>query len=71
MTLRAGSRIAAVTTVVVLTAMMSNAPNALAIEPPSVDPAAVPHTGTPGPDQPMRQSNICARAITIAEPRIG
>jgi membrane-anchored mycosin MYCP len=61
----------AATTVVVLTAMMSNAPNALAVEPPSVEPAAVPHTGTPGPEQPMRQSNVCARAITIAEPRIG
>ena len=71
MRLRGGSRIVAATTVVVLTAMMSNAPNALAIEAPSVDPAAVPHAGTPGPEQPMRQSNICARAITIAEPRIG
>jgi len=71
MRLRGGSRMVAATTVVVLTAMMSNAPNALAVEPPSVDPAAVPHTGTPGPEQPMRQSNVCARAITIAEPRIG
>lgn len=71
MRLRGGSRMVAATTVVVLTALMSNAPNALAIEPPSVDPAAVPQTGTPGPEQPMRQSNICARAIAIAEPRIG
>ena len=71
MRLRGGSRMVAATTVVVLTAMMSNAPNALAVEPPSVEPAAVPHTGTPGPEQPMRQSNVCARAITIAEPRIG
>ena len=71
MRLRGGSRMVAAPTVVVLTARMSNAPNALAVEPPSVDPAAVPHTGTPGPEQPMRQSNVCARAITIAEPRIG
>ena len=71
MRLRGDSRMVAATTVVALTAMMSNAPNALAIEPPSVDPATVPHTGTPGPEQPMRQSNICARAIAIAEPRIG
>ena len=71
MRLRGGSRPVAATVVVVLTAMMSNAPNALAIEPPSVDPAAVPHNGAPGPEQPMRQSNICARAIAIAEPRIG
>lgn len=71
MKLRGASRMVAATTVVVLTAMMSNAPNALAIEPPSIDPASVPHTGTPGPEQPMRQSNICARAITVGRPRIG
>ena len=71
MKLRGGSRMVAATTVVVLTAMMSNAPSAMAIQPPSVDPAAVPHNGAPGPEQPMRQSNICARAITIAQPKIG
>lgn len=71
MRLRGGSRMVAATSVVVLTAMMSNAPNALAIEPPKIDPAAVPHNGAPGPEQPMRQSNICARAITVAEPNIG
>jgi len=68
---RGGSRVVAATSVIVLTAMMSNAPNAMAIEPPSVDPAAVPDNGVPEPEQPMRQSNICARAITVAEPKIG
>lgn len=71
MRLRGGSRMVAATSVVVLTAMLSNAPYASAIEPPKVDPAAVPANGAPGPEQPMRQSNICARAITVAEPKIG
>ena len=64
-------RIAAVTMVVLLTGMLSNAPMAVAIEPPSVDPALVPADDTPAPEQPMRQSNVCARAITVAEPNVG
>lgn len=63
-------RLAAATMAVLLAAMVSNAP-AAAVEPPEVDPALVPADGTPEPDQPMRQSNICARTITVAEPNVG
>ena len=48
----------------------STLPAAQAIPPPSVDPGRVPPDGKPGPDQPMRQSNICARTITVAEPNV-
>ena len=64
-------RVLAATMVVLLTGMLSNAPTALAIEPPSVDPALVPPDAMPGPEQPMRQSNICARAIAVATPDVG
>lgn len=64
-------RTVAATMVVLLTGMLSNAPTAGAISPPAVDPAVVPTDGPPGPEQPMRQSNICAGAIAVAEPNIG
>lgn len=64
-------RFVAATMAVLLTATLSNAPAALAIDPPSVDPALVPPDGTPGPEQPMRQSNVCARTSTVAEPDVG
>lgn len=64
-------RILALTTVVLLTVSLSNAPLTLAIEPPSVDPALVPPDDTPGPEQLMRQSNICAQAVSVAEPNVG
>lgn len=66
-----GGRTLAVTMVILLTGMLSNVPTALAIEPPTVDPALVPPDGAPGPEQPMRQSNVCARTIAVAEPHIG
>ena len=66
-----GGRLTAVIMVVLLTGLLSNAPIALAIEPPSIDPALVPADGVPGPEQPMRQSNICARAIAVGEPNVG
>lgn len=66
-----GRRLLAAAAVVLLTATLSNAPTALAIEPPSVDTALVPPDGTPGPEQVMRQSNVCARAITVATPDVG
>lgn len=71
MTRCGGGRLLAATMVVLLTGMLSNAPTALAIEPPSVDPALVPPDAAPGPDQAMRQSNVCARAITVAVPDVG
>lgn len=64
-------RLFAATMVVLLTAILSNAPTALAIERPSVDPALVPPDGSPGPDQAMRQSNVCAGAIAAATPDVG
>lgn len=69
MTLRTG-RIAAVT--VLVTAMSSTAqvPPAAAVSPPSVNPGSVPADGRPGPEQPMRQSNICAQAIATPEPNV-
>jgi membrane-anchored mycosin MYCP len=68
---RAPGRITAFTMVVLLTGMLSNAPAAMAVDPPSIDPALVPSDNVPGPEQPMRQSNICARTVTLAEPNVG
>lgn len=53
-----------------LVGISSELPVAQAISPPSVDPGAVPADGKPGPDEPMRQSNICAQAITVADPNV-
>ena len=64
-------RVVALTMVVMLTGLLSNVPVALALEPPSVDPALVPPDDAPGPEQPMRQSNVCARAVAVAEPNVG
>ncbi len=64
-----GKQIFAIAAVVLLTGMCSATP-ALAVEPPSVDPAMVPPDGAPGPEQPMRQSNVCARTITVAQPDV-
>ena len=53
-----------------LVGLPTTLPLAQAIPPPVVDPARVPPDGKPAPDQPMRQSNICARTITVAEPNV-
>lgn len=50
--------------------MIAGLPLAQAIPPPSIDPARVPADPRPGPEQPMRQSNICARPITVADPNV-
>lgn len=65
-----GQRFAATAMVILLTGLIANIPAAQAIPPPSVDPSMVPPDGPPRPDQPMRQSNICARTITVAEPNV-
>jgi membrane-anchored mycosin MYCP len=59
-TLRSPIRAAAVagTTLIVASIALSAAP-AYAIDPPGIDPAAVPADGTPGPPQPMKQSSYC------------
>ncbi|HEY9304931.1 MAG TPA: type VII secretion-associated serine protease, partial [Mycobacterium sp.] len=63
-------RIFALTLVGVLVGLSTGLPAAQAIPPPTVDPGRVPADGKPGPDQPMRQSNICARTITVADPNV-
>lgn len=50
--------------------MAGNAPVALAVAPPQIDRSLVPADGTPSPEQPMRQSNLCATAIAAAEPDV-
>lgn len=54
----------------VLVVLLASVPVVQAIPPPSVDPGQVPADGRPEPDQPMRQSNICARTITVADPNV-
>ncbi len=63
-------RISALTMVGLLVALPTTLPAAQAIPPPIVDPGRVPPDGKPGPEAPMRQSNICARTITVAEPNV-
>jgi membrane-anchored mycosin MYCP len=63
-------RISALVLVGLLVGLPTTLPAARAISPPAVDPGRVPADGKPGPDQPMRQSNICARTITVADPNV-
>jgi membrane-anchored mycosin MYCP len=63
-------RISAAALAALLVVLSTTLPAAQAISPPSVDPGRVPADGKPGPDQPMRQSNICARTITVADPNV-
>ncbi|MBS9533819.1 type VII secretion-associated serine protease mycosin [Mycobacterium sp. M1] len=65
---RLGARAAALTAVTLLTGLVDCPPIALALDPPSVDPALVPADGTPGPDGPLRRSNSCSVPITVADP---
>lgn len=70
MTSQGGRRLVAASIILIVTSVTANVPSAMAISPPSVDTSAVPLDGVPGPEQPMRQSNICAKAIAIAEPNV-
>ncbi|MCV7398546.1 type VII secretion-associated serine protease mycosin [Mycobacterium fragae] len=63
-------RISAMALAGLLVGLSAGLPAAQAIPPPTVDPGRVPADGKPGPDQPMRQSNICARTITVADPNV-
>jgi membrane-anchored mycosin MYCP len=49
----------AATTLIVASATLVGSPSAYAINPPVIDPAAVPPDSPPGPAQPMRQSSYC------------
>lgn len=62
-------RIASMALAGLLVALCANVPVVQAIPPPSVDPGRVPD-GIPGPDEPMRQSAVCARPITVADPNV-
>jgi membrane-anchored mycosin MYCP len=49
----------AATTLIVASVALSGSPQAYAINPPGIDPAAVPPDGPPGPSAPMKQSSYC------------
>lgn len=63
-------RLPAVALVTAVLVIFTNPIAGQAIPPPVIDPARVPVDGKPGPDQPMRQSNMCARTITVADPNV-
>ncbi|OBK12323.1 type VII secretion-associated serine protease mycosin [Mycobacterium asiaticum] len=72
MTRRTGvtRRISALAAAVVVGVLSTNPVAAQAIPPPAIDPGRVPADGKPAPEQPMRQSNMCARTITVADPNV-
>jgi membrane-anchored mycosin MYCP len=49
----------AATTLIAASVALSGSPQAYAINPPGIDPAAVPPDGPPGPSAPMKQSSYC------------
>ena len=57
---------AAVAAALLLGANVLMPATAVALEPPGVDPAALPPDDTPGPDQEMKQQNTCADPLTVA-----
>lgn len=63
-------RLVAVLLVFAVVGATSGAPAALAEHPPAVDTSLVPADGPPGPEQAMRQSNLCAQPIAAPRPRI-
>src|ERR1700710_2255447 len=63
-------RIGTLALVSALTALSASLPVGPALPLPTIDPGRVPADGRPGPDQPMRQSNMCARTITVADPNV-
>lgn len=70
MTVRWASRMAATAVVAVLVSVIAGPPNAAAVNQPAVDPSLVPADGPPGPDQAMRQSNLCANPIAAPQPDV-
>lgn len=65
-----GRRLCAVALAGLVVALSTSYPTAQAIPPPTIDPSRVPPDGRPAADQPMRQSNMCARTITVADPNV-
>jgi membrane-anchored mycosin MYCP len=64
-------RFAASGAVALMFAAITCSPGVQAISEPWVDPGHIPADGPPQPDQPMRQSNACARTSVAAEPNVG
>lgn len=61
----------AVTAAAALLALLAPpAPVALGVPGPAVDPAFVPSDGQPGPETPMRQSNLCAQPTAAPQPDV-
>ncbi len=58
-----GVRAVAIAAVMLVAAPTAVVPSASALPPPVVDPTLVPTDGPPGPEQPMRQSNLCAATM--------
>jgi hypothetical protein len=58
-----GLRAVAIAAVMLVAAPTAVVPSASALPPPVVDPTLVPADGPPGPEQPMRQSNLCAATM--------
>lgn len=56
--------------IVLLVAVSVTSPAAQAIPAPVIDPGRVPADGVPGPDEPMRQSNVCAQTTAVADPDV-
>ena len=54
-----------------LCADMVAPPAALALEPPVIDPAALPPNDVPGPTEEMKQNFACAAPVTVADPDVG
>jgi len=61
---------AAATVVGMIAANMLMPATALAIDPPMIDPTALPPDDVPGPDQEMKQDNTCAEPLTVAVPDV-
>jgi membrane-anchored mycosin MYCP len=55
----------AATTLIVASVALSGSPQAYAINPPGIDPAAVPPDGPPGPSAPMKQSSYCTEVGVV------
>ena len=64
--LRASASVGAVCALVSLSALCG-APTAAAIEPPTIDPGAVPPDGPPTPPEEMRQGAYCTRVATMPD----
>lgn len=63
-------RVSAAMAVLMLIGASGNITAARAIPPPRVDPGMVPPDDRPGPERPMRQSNMCAQTMTVADPSV-